>query len=45
MVGEIPATEFGFTTTGDLSDLWGADGKFSLKPTEAAPQRDRKSVV
>lgn len=35
MVGEIPATEFGFTTTGDLSDLWGADGKFSLKPTEA----------
>ncbi len=37
MVGEIPNTTFGFTTTGELSNLWGTGGKFSLKPTEAAP--------
>ena len=37
MVGEIPDTTFGFTTTGELSNLWGTGGKFSLKPKEATP--------
>ncbi len=37
MVGEIPDTTFGFTTTGELSKLWGTGGKFSLKPKEATP--------
>lgn len=35
MVGEIPPKEFGFTTAGGLSHLWGTGGKFSLSPTEA----------
>lgn len=37
MVGEIPDTTFGFTTTGELSNLWGTGSKFSLKPKEATP--------
>lgn len=37
IVGEIPDTTFGFTTTGELSNLWGTGGKFSLKPKEATP--------
>lgn len=43
MVGEIPDTTFGFTATGDLSNLWGTGGTFSLKPTEATPATEENA--